>query len=57
MKLPRKLKKKLIVKFGREMVRKIVSDEVIYKAKITAKMIETGWITHYGSKTIFRERR
>jgi hypothetical protein len=36
MKLPRKLKKKLIVKFGREMVRKIVSDEVIYKAKITA---------------------
>jgi hypothetical protein len=57
MKLPRKLKKKLIAKFGREMVRKIVSDEVIYKAKITAKMTESGWITYYGGKTIFREIR
>ena len=32
-------------------------DEVIYKAKITAKMTENGWKTNYGGKTIFREIR
>ena len=57
MKIPRKLKKKLIMKFGRETVRKIVSGEVVYKAKITSQMTENGWKTFYGSKTIFREIR
>ncbi len=57
MKIPRKLKKRLITKFGREMVRKIVSEEVVYKAKITVEMTENGWKTNYGGKTIFREIR
>lgn len=57
MKIPRKLKKKLIVKFGREMVRKIISDEVIYKAKTTQKITQSGWKVYYGNKTIFREIR
>jgi hypothetical protein len=57
MRLPRKLKKKLIAKFGRELVRKIVSGEVTYQAKITQEMSNDGWKVYYGSKTIFYEIR
>jgi hypothetical protein len=57
MKLPRKLKKKLIQKWGKEVVRKILAGELIYKAKITTKITETGFQNDYGPKAIFKEIR
>lgn len=53
MKLPRKTKKKLITKLGRETVQKIISGQLIYKAKISIGMTENGWKKNYGAKTIF----
>ena len=52
-KLPRKLKKKLIARFGREAVKKIISGEVIYKAKLTTEITDRGLKIQYGGKTLF----
>ena len=52
-KLPRKLKKKLAKKYGSDIVKKIISGELIYKANDIAIMTENGWKIINGEKRIF----
>ena len=55
MKLPRKLKKKLVKKYGTEIVKNIISGELMYKTNDIAIMTENGWKIIKGKKTIFME--
>jgi hypothetical protein len=52
-KLPRKLKKKLTKEYGSQIVKKIISGELTYKANDVAVMTENGWKEIKGKKTIF----
>ena len=52
-KLPRKLKKKLTKEHGPEIIKKIVSGELMYKTNDFAVMTKDGWKKIKGKKTIF----
>lgn len=53
MKLPRKLKKKLINKHGSEIVKKIIRGELIYKSNQIVVMTKNGWKVIDGKKQIY----
>lgn len=53
MKVSRKLKKKLIHKFSREIVKLLILGELTYEAKITSRLSKTGYKMYYGPKTLF----
>ena len=53
MKLPRKLKKKLVKQYGAEIVKEIVSGELTYKTNDVTIMTENSWKVVKGKKTIF----
>ena len=53
MKIPRKLKKYLTKKYGTEIVKRIVSGDLLYKTKETVIMTNRGWKIINSEKSIF----